>query len=76
MPGILGCKPFVQKNMSQVGSTVGTNDLSALAVCIRHPLNSTLDLIVKGRPSAMRFKLILPKVIPFLKKKKTASQTR
>ena len=58
MPRILACKAFAKKDMPQMSTTSGTDNLRAHAVCVFQTTHRTGYLVVEARPSAMGFKLI------------------
>jgi hypothetical protein len=58
MPGILRGVFFPFKDMTQVSSTVGTQNLSTSAIAIRLSYHRSFDFIIKARPSAARLKFI------------------
>ena len=58
MPDIFSCGPFTLENVAEVAAAIITEDLNPETISVYLPMNRACDFIIKGRPAAVRMKLV------------------
>ena len=59
MPGIFSGETFTFENVPQVRAAIVAQDLDALTIAVNLPPYRSRNFVIKTRPTAKRFKLIL-----------------